>query len=142
MPGGKPTFAKFGAKKRAAYLQLLREGNHRCTSARGVGVSPELVRLYRKKYKAFGAEEIAAEEEACGLVEDALFQAAISGNVTACQVFLYNRVPDRWQDKRNVQVSGTGPGGAIPFTFVEVANNDGPTDAAADPAVDRGSNEA
>ena len=47
-----------------------------------------------------------AELEANELVENALFQAAIGGNVTACQVWLYNRMPDRWADRRNVRIGG------------------------------------
>jgi hypothetical protein len=105
MPAKKPSFAKFGDKKRDAYLQALRDGNHRYTSARSVGVSAELVRLYRKEFPAFAEEEQQAEAEACGRVEDALFQAALTGNVTACQVWLYNRAPERWKDQRNLKLS-------------------------------------
>src|SRR5499427_9909815 len=85
-------FDKFGPTKRAQYLQLLREGNHRSTSARAVGVSHELVRLFKhsEQGKDFEDLEVDAEQEACGLVEDALYQAALSGNVVACQVWLYN----------------------------------------------------
>jgi hypothetical protein len=99
-------FAKFGPSKRAKYLKLLRKGNHRCTSARGVGVSIELVRLYRHQFPDFVGQEEAAESEACGLVEDALFEAAQLGNVVACQVWLYNREPERWKDKRAIEHTG------------------------------------
>ena len=61
------------------------------------------------------------------IVEDALFDAAESGNVTAIQVYLYNRVPERWSDKRNVQM--TGPNGGpiqsdIRYTGVSVEELD------------------
>jgi hypothetical protein len=47
------------------------------------------------------AEEVErAEMEANETVENALFEAAQSGNVVAIQVWLYNRMPDRWKDKR------------------------------------------
>jgi len=54
------------------------------------------------------------------IVEDALFDAAESGNVTAIQVYLYNRVPERWADKRNIQMSG--PAGGPIQSDVYVAN--------------------
>jgi hypothetical protein len=97
-------FGKFGDNKKAAYLEALRGGNHRYTAARSVGVSAELIRLYRKAFPAFGDEEDEAEKEANGAVENALFQAAVGGNVTAQQVWLYNRCPERWKDQRNLNI--------------------------------------
>jgi hypothetical protein len=65
-----------------------------------------LVRLYRNATPGRAAEEEQAELAAHGKVEDALFKAARCGNVTACQVWLHNRGPDRWQDRRNLRVGG------------------------------------
>ncbi|MBA7649709.1 hypothetical protein ES703_57507 [subsurface metagenome] len=48
--------------------------------------------------------------DAIGKVENALFEAATSGNVTAIQVYLYNRNPERWADKRSVRLAGEGGG--------------------------------
>lgn len=106
VPQGTPTFQKFGEKRRAKYLDALREGNSRSSAARSVGVSPELVRLYRKATPGWEDLETEAEEEAHGKVEDSLFKTAINGNVTACQVWLYNRVPERWKDQRNLKLMG------------------------------------
>jgi hypothetical protein len=50
--------------------------------------------------------EEAAQEKANAKVENALFQSALDGNVTAQQVWLYSRCPDRWRDKRAVGHSG------------------------------------
>ena len=47
-----------------------------------------------------------AEMDANECVEDALFAAAVGGNVTAQQVWLYNRAPERWKDRRNIRVGG------------------------------------
>ena len=51
-----------------------------------------------KKDKGFADAISEAEGDAHGKVENALFEAAISGNVTAIQVYLYNRDPKRWTD--------------------------------------------
>lgn len=49
-----------------------------------------------------------AELDANEAVEDALFKAAtVDRNVTAIQVWLYNRCPDEWADKRRTNHSGT-----------------------------------
>jgi len=109
---------KFGKRRKQAYLDALRQGARRGAAAASVGVTRETVRLHRKKDPDFADAEEEAELEAHELVEDALFQAAISGNVTACQVWLYNRRPDRWQDRRNIQHTGRDGG---PIEVVDAA---------------------
>jgi hypothetical protein len=42
------------------------------------------------------------------VVENALFQAAKNGNVTAMIFYLKNRAPDRWRDRREYHVSEEG----------------------------------
>lgn len=102
--------SRFGAVKREEYLQLLREGSRRHAAARSIGVAPSTVARYAREHAEFARAIEEAEMEANQIVEDALFQAAASGNVIACQVWLYNRDPDRWMDMRrigvNAQVSG------------------------------------
>ena len=92
---------KFTAPKREEYLSLISEdglGRHR--AAKQVGVSPPTVVSYAKDNPEFAEARDQAEMEANEQVENALFNAAKSGHVTACQVWLYNRMPDRWSDKR------------------------------------------
>lgn len=104
MPRGVHTFAKFNDTRRQTYLQLLRDGQGRTLAARESGVSDELVRQYRHANPDFAAAETLAEEDATDKVENALHKAALAGNVTACQVWLYNRRPGRWKDMRHVTV--------------------------------------
>ena len=77
------------------YLEHLKNGHTR-------GYAATLVGLHRKTSEA--------ESDAIGKVENALFEAATSGNVTAMQVYLYNRDPKRWTDKRNTRLAGEGGG--------------------------------
>jgi hypothetical protein len=52
-------------------------------------------------------EEVAlAEYDSNELIEQAMFNTALKGNVTAQQVILYNRMPERWRDRRNIVLSG------------------------------------
>ena len=97
---------KFTAYKKAAYLEALREGSRRGAAAESVGVTRQCVRLHMNKDPAFLDATEQAEMDANELVEGALFKAAVGGNVTACQVWLYNRMPERWADRRNVRIGG------------------------------------
>ena len=63
-----------------------------------------------KKDNGFAEAVSEAESDAIGKVENALFEAATSGNVTAMQVYLYNRDPERWADRRSVRMAGEGGG--------------------------------
>lgn len=46
-------------------------------------------------------------EERTQHVVDALYKKALAGNVVAMQVWLYNRAPEFWADKRAVAVTGS-----------------------------------
>ena len=97
---------KFDSIKKAEYLEQLRNGHTRGYAATLTGVGRQTIYDHIKKDKGFGAAISEAEDDAIAKVENALFEAANSGNVTAIQVFLYNRNPKRWADRRNIQVSG------------------------------------
>lgn len=112
---------KFDTIKKDAYLAKLRCGGRRMASAREVGVDPRTVEKHMQKYPSFAEEVSRAEMEANQHVEHALFNAALSGNTTAIQVWLYNRSPDRWADKRQLEHSGP-KGGAIPLAVMEMTD--------------------
>ena len=96
---------KFSKEKKEQYLDELRRGARRMAAAESVGINRETARAHYNADPEFAAAVEQAEMDANELIEDALFQAAESGNVVACQVWLYNRMPDRWKDKRNYQVN-------------------------------------
>ena len=91
-------------------VQLLREGYTQSAAVQKIGVAYPT--YWRAKYIDAEFNErvqdaIAASDEGkTSEVEDALFQAAKSGNVTAIQVWLYNRCPERWMSKRNLTHTG------------------------------------
>lgn len=98
----KQTTVKFSTLKRAAYLDLLRQGNRRGAAAEAVGVHRDTIRNTMIADPEFAAAVDAAEMDANEVVEDALFLQAKKGNTTAIQVWLYNRNPSRWKDQRNL----------------------------------------
>ncbi len=96
---------KFTPAKQKEYLRLLAEdGLGRCAAARAVGLVPQWISSYCKEHPDFEAQRDEAELAANEQVENALYTAALAGNVTACQVWLYNRMPERWADKRSTAV--------------------------------------
>ncbi|MFC1929742.1 class I SAM-dependent methyltransferase [Chloroflexota bacterium] len=101
---------KFDSIKKDEYLELLRQGHTRGLAASLVGIHRATVSTHMKKDKGFAEAVSEAESDAIGKVENALFEAAISGNVTAIQVYLYNRNPERWADRRSVRLAGEGGG--------------------------------
>lgn len=101
---------KFDSIKKEEYLALLRQGHTRGLAASLVGIHRATVSIHMKKDNGFAKAVSEAESDAIGKVENALFEAAIGGNITAIQVYLYNRNPDRWTDRRNIRIAGEGGG--------------------------------
>ena len=101
---------KLNTIKKEEYLEKLRNGHTRGYAATLVGVGRSTIYDHMKKDKAFADAISEAETDAIAKVENALYEAATSGNVTAIQVYLYNRDPKRWSDRRNIQLAGEGGG--------------------------------
>ena len=78
---------------------MLRSGGRRQSSARSIGITHTTVNAHYKSDPDFRAAVEAAEMEANEAVENALYDAAVGGNVVAMQVWLYNRMPKRWMNK-------------------------------------------
>ena len=97
---------KFDDIKKEAYFESLRNGLGRMAAARSVGCTPEWMEKLMRRDPEFKRAISQAELEANQKVENALFLAASSGNVVACQVWLYNRMPERWSDRRRMEHVG------------------------------------
>jgi hypothetical protein len=88
---------KFDDHRKAAFLDKLRAGLRRGAAAEAVGVHRNTVSNAIRDDPDFAEAVSQAELDACELIEDALFKAATQDrNVTAIQVWLYNR----WKDMR------------------------------------------
>ena len=78
---------KFDGLKEEAYLDLLRNGRGRCKAAREVGITIKTIERHMVRNPNFKALVSLAEMEANQKIENALFEAAMTGNVTAIQVW-------------------------------------------------------
>ena len=95
---------KFDALKKKKYIELIKQGGRRIASAHAVGISHQTFCNHMKKDRAFKRAVSEAETQVNQLVEDALYQAALNGNVVAIQIWLYNRAPNQWRDMRSLKI--------------------------------------
>src|SRR3982750_258476 len=68
------------------------------------GVEPETIRQWRKKYRDFDASIRRAKLLADNRVEGAMFHRACAGDVAAQSMWLKNRRPDEWREKRDIDI--------------------------------------
>lgn len=73
------------------------------------------------KYARFVTEATAAMGRAQGAVENALYAAAVRGNVGACVAWLRQRAPDDWSDTQRVVISGSV---GVSETFTETPDEE------------------
>lgn len=93
----------FGPKKKALYLQKLREGLRRTAAAKAVGITTKTIREHAKADPEFAAQIEQAEIDAVDEIEDVLYEKALGGHFQSIIFVLMNRRPEKWQDKRNTQ---------------------------------------
>lgn len=86
-------------KKYGIYLDNLREGQRPATAAKNAGLTTDAIRMRRAKDPAWVEMEREAEAEAAEVVEGALLEAAVQGNVPAQQMWLKKRSAERWADE-------------------------------------------
>ena len=68
--------------------------------AHNLGISYSTFKEYKNKHSALLAALKKGKEVVNYEVENALYKAAINGNVTAMIFFLKNRRPDKWRDRK------------------------------------------
>lgn len=88
---------------RERFVELVAQGVSPVNAGIEIGWSPSQTK------KALRDEEFAdivagSIERANASVEEALYARAIAGNVSAMQMWLFNREPDRWRDVRRIEV--------------------------------------
>lgn len=78
-----------------------------CIAAK-MGITRTTLFEWRKKSVVISDSFKKGESQAVDNVENALYSAAINGNITAQIFYLKNRRPDAWKDKRDTEISGSG----------------------------------
>lgn len=67
--------------------------------ARNIGINPTTLYEWKKKYPKISESLKRSKDVADRQVENALFENAINGNITAQIFWLKNRKPSTWRDK-------------------------------------------
>lgn len=73
--------------------------------AHNIGINVATLYTWKNKYSEIGNALKETKEIVDNEVENALYKSALSGNVTAQIFWLKNRRPDRWREKREVEVN-------------------------------------
>lgn len=125
-PARKRRAYRFSKVKQEEYLASLRDGGRRGKAARAIDIDPSTVWRHMRDEAGhlteFGRAVIEAEAEADEEVETALYDAAVSGNVTAIQTWLYNRKSDKWQPRTGAQaVAISGSVSSVTEVTLEVS---------------------
>src|SRR5262245_29322335 len=102
---------KLTPDKKAKFLELLRAGSSITDACTTLGVAYSTVRNHRLKSQSFDEQIRLAMETQVAMVEDALFRAAMKGNVTAQIFYLINRTrfkpqEQRWQHVNHIRYPG------------------------------------
>lgn len=94
---------KFDEVKKTYYIRLIRQGFRRYRAAEMVGLSYGTIARHMDREPDFARAVSEAEAAKIDEVEEALYETAIAGNVTAQQVVLYNRRSEAWADQRMIK---------------------------------------
>lgn len=92
---------------RKAFLDAVAAGTPRLLAGIEVGWLPAKTRQLLTNRSFLELVEI-AEELADEGIEQALYAKAKSGNMTAMQLWLYNRKPERWKDVKRIEMKIDG----------------------------------
>ena len=90
------------------FLGLVREGVGPFHAAIQVGWTPAYAKKLAKDDLDFAELVVAAEEERDETIEETLYSMARNKHFGAVQLWLFNKHPDRWSDKKYIEVRTEG----------------------------------
>lgn len=85
------------------FLELVAHGVHPVNAGIEVGWSPAKTKS-KMKDADFVDMVNGATDRANASIEEALYSKALAGNVSAIQMWLFNREPERWRDVKRIEV--------------------------------------
>jgi hypothetical protein len=99
---------KFNDEAQRTYFDAIARGISPGDAAKLAGVTRDTVNAYRKADPAFAEAEEEARAGVNELVEEALLQAALGGNVDAMKTWLFNRSREAWAPPQKLQLEVSG----------------------------------
>lgn len=100
---GRPS--KFDERLGEKIVELFEKGKTFRQVCDLVGIHPKTLRIWMKNKAHLRASIKEAKLTADELVETSLFQMAMDGDTTAAIFWLKNRQPERWRDKRDLNIT-------------------------------------
>lgn len=85
------------------FLELVAHGVHPVNAGIQVGWTPAKTKAMMRDAE-FADLVSGATDRANATIEEALYVKAASGNVSAIQMWLFNREPERWRDVKRIEV--------------------------------------
>lgn len=95
---------KFDKEMQAKFCDCIARGLRISQAAQSCGINRSTYLDYYSADPEFKRAVDEAEEAATDRVENALFEAAVSGDVKAQTVWLFNRRKHSWSDSKNLKV--------------------------------------
>jgi hypothetical protein len=89
-------------KQARAILRSLKSGASLVQSCKGIGIDVSTFWKWRQKSPKLEAKVYEIMDSRISIVEDALYNAAVKGNVKACETFLFNRAHTKWKNSASV----------------------------------------
>lgn len=115
MPAGRPQFKVTDEVLRKvekfASLGLTQE-----QIAHNLGISAQTLKVKKKQYSSFLAAMERGRAKGISAISNAVFESAMSGNVSNQQFYLKNRAPDQWESVEKRVVSEGKPNARRKFT--------------------------
>lgn len=87
------------------FLHLLAQGEGRLNAAVIVGWTPAQMERWMRDDE-FAKLVYEVEERKTENVEKVLYEKATGGHMDAIKMFLFNRKPERWSDRKHVDIAG------------------------------------
>jgi hypothetical protein len=101
------------------YLEHVRNGMQRGAAAEALGLSRQKVREFIATHPDFAAEVEGAELDATEHVQEALYQAAVNGSVSAARTWLELRGMTAAPEQQKASVGPPAPRGGDPFSDLD-----------------------
>lgn len=107
MTAGRPKTCNYDSDTHPVLAeQYAREGQINKQIAASLGISTSTFYTWRKEHSEFCEALKNGKVVVDAKVEKALLIEALAGNFNAQKFWLYNRRPDRWRDKQEVDIHG------------------------------------
>jgi transposase-like protein len=96
---------KYSEEVHSRIVAAIKDGATQRAAARMVGVTPETLSIWKRRYPDFREAVERAHAEAQVFAETSLYRMAAKGNVNALMFWLKNRHPSEWRELQHREIT-------------------------------------